>query len=160
MPKALTIVKKTAKYVGLLLLALLLVVFAAIPLARWESPDDLLAVDNTQALAVDNVQLVTMTDAAVLADRQLLIRDGRIEAIRIAGAEVGADYQRIDGRGAYVMPGLFDMHTHIMDRKYLAFDIETAKEIPRTEPRLRRDQRAQYGRLPDAFALETGAGKR
>ena len=123
MPKAITIVKKTAKYLGLLLLALLVVVFAAIPLALWETPDDLVAADNAQALAIDNVHLVTMAGEEFLSDRQLLLRDGRIQAIRASGSEVGDEYTLIDGKGGFVLPGLFDMHTHVMDRKYLALHL-------------------------------------
>ncbi len=113
------LLKKTAKVLALLVLALLLVSAATIPLARWEMPDDLIAADNSQALAVDDVHLVTMIGNEVLENRQLLIRNGRIEDIRPAGTAVDNTYRRIDARGAYLMPGLFDMHVHAMDRKNL-----------------------------------------
>ena len=123
MSVALRIAKKTSKYVGLLLLAVLLVLCASVPLARWETPVDLLEPDNSQALAVDNVHLITMSDERMLEDRQLLIRDGLIEGIRPAGSPVAAGYRLIDGGGAHLLPGLFDMHTHVMDRKYLALHL-------------------------------------
>ena len=44
------LLKKTAKVLALLVLALLLVGIAAIPLARWEMPDDLIAADARPAV--------------------------------------------------------------------------------------------------------------
>ncbi len=117
------VIKRTVKVVALLALALLLISFAAIPLARWETPDDLIAADNSQALAVDNVNLVTMTGSRYLENRQLLIRDGRIERIRPAGSAIDDVYRTIDARGAFLMPGLFDMHVHAMDRKNLVLSL-------------------------------------
>jgi hypothetical protein len=123
MPKLKTIAVKTAKYLGLLVLAFALVLAASIPLARMESPDDLVAADNAQPLAIDNVNLVTMSGDAVLLSRQLLLRDGRIERIGVAGETVADDYRRIDANGAFLMPGLFDMHVHPMDRKNLVLSL-------------------------------------
>ncbi len=117
------LLKKAVKALALFALALLLVSIAAIPLARWEMPDDLIAADNSQALAVDNVHLVTMTDKQVLENQQLLIRDGRIEDIRAAGSKVNDAYRLIDAEGAFLMPGLFDMHVHAMDRKNLVLSL-------------------------------------
>ncbi len=118
-----SVLKGLAKYLALVLLALLLVLAAAIPMARWETPDDLIPVDRRQALAIDNVHLLTMETDQPLMDRHLLIRDGLIEAIRGSGTPVGAGYRVIDADGAYLMPGLFDMHVHAMDRKYLALSL-------------------------------------
>ncbi len=115
--------KKTGKILAVIVLALLLISIAAIPLARWEMPDDLIAADNTQALAIDNVHLVTMVGNEILDDRQLLIRDGRIEDIRPAGSVVNDAYRLIDAQHAFLVPGLFDMHVHAMDRKNLVLSL-------------------------------------
>lgn len=51
--------------------------------------------------------------------RVLLLRDGRIEAIA-RDAEVGHDASRVDVDGAYVAPGLVDIHTHgALQRSFL-----------------------------------------
>ena len=118
-----SVLKKLAKYVGVVVATMLIVVFATIPLARMEMPDDLLAAENSQALAMDNVHLITMKDDEVLMDRQVLVRNGLIEDIRAAGSTIGSEYRRIDGGGSYLLPGLFDMHVHAMDRKYLALSL-------------------------------------
>lgn len=123
MSAAFRIAKRICKYLGLLVLSVLLVVSASVPLARLEMQVDLLEPDNSQALAVDNVHLITMSDERMLEDQQLLIRDGLIEDIRPAGSPVAAGYRLIDGGGGHILPGLFDMHTHVMDRKYLALHL-------------------------------------
>jgi imidazolonepropionase-like amidohydrolase len=119
----LLVLKKLLKYLGVFLFASLLIIVASIPLARLERPSDLLAVENQQALAVDNVNLVTMNGGEVLHNRQLLIRDGIIEQIIPAGQAIGSSYRLIDADGAYALPGLIDMHVHAFDRKYLALTL-------------------------------------
>jgi len=117
------VVKKIIKVLLILVIVALLIVFAASPLARLETPEDLLIPDNQQALAIDNVHLITISDDQPLMDRQLLIRNGVVEAIRSAGEPIGDDYLLIDASGAYLVPGLFDMHMHAFDRKYLALTL-------------------------------------
>ncbi len=58
-----------------------------------------------------HVNVVPMDRARVLADRSVLVVDGRIAAI---GRELDAPAEArvIDGRGRYLMPGLADMHVH------------------------------------------------
>lgn len=119
----LKLLKKLLKSLALLLLVVLLVMLAAVPLARMESPDDLPVVDNGQALAIDNLNLVTMRGGEMLREKQLLIRNGLIEDIRPAGSPVSDEYRVIDAEGAWAMPGLFDMHVHAMDRKYLVISL-------------------------------------
>ncbi|MBT8065673.1 MAG: amidohydrolase family protein [Gammaproteobacteria bacterium] len=115
--------RRIVKYIVILAVILIIIVFAATPLARLESPDDLSTPDNKQALAIDNVNLITVSEEQVLVDRQLLIRNGVIEAIRSAGETVGDEYRLIDANGAYLIPGLIDMHVHAFDRKYLALTL-------------------------------------
>lgn len=149
MSVALSTAKKTSKYVGLLMLAIVLIILASVPLARWEIPADLLEPDNSQALALDNVHLITMFDEGALEDQQLLIRDGLIEDIRPAGSPVATGYRRIDGGGAHVLPGLFDMHAHVMDRKYLtlhlAYEVTSVRNMGGYPMHLRWKQEIETG---------------
>jgi imidazolonepropionase-like amidohydrolase len=115
--------KKLAKYVAVLMVIVVIVLAASIPAARLEQPSDLQPANNGQPLAIDNVNLVTMVGEQLLVDRQLLIRNGIIERIELAGTAISDDYRRIDARGAYLMPGLFDMHVHAMDRKNLVLSL-------------------------------------
>jgi len=107
----------------MLMFIAVIVLAASIPAARLARPGDLQPANNGQPLVIDNVNLVTMLDEQVLVDRQLFIRNGIIERIGFAGAAVSDDYRRIDAMGAYLMPGLFDMHVHAMDRKNLVLSL-------------------------------------
>jgi len=69
-------------------------------------------VDHTaEAVLFESVSVVTSATGEVLDDRWVLTRNGRIDAIGEAGTfEVPSDALRIDGRGAYLVPGLVDWH--------------------------------------------------
>jgi len=85
-------------------------------------------VDNSKTLIIDNINIVSVTDNKLLTNRQLIIEKGLIKAIKPAGFEQHAfsdlnDVQKINAKGAYVVPGLFDMHVHLHDRKYLMLNL-------------------------------------
>ena len=69
----------------------------------------------SEALLITGVTVIDTTGAPPLADAAILVRDGRIEWL-------GADRERpppdgvpsYDGQGAFVIPGLWDMHTHVL----------------------------------------------
>lgn len=71
------------------------------------------------ALAITDVNLIPMTRDTVVRGVTVLVRDGRIAAIG-AGVTVPADARRIDGRGRYLIPGLVDMHAHLLADEYVA----------------------------------------
>lgn len=61
------------------------------------------------------VAVVPMDSERILDDQTVLIRGDRIAAMGPAGAvAVPAGATVIDGRGKYLMPGLADMHVHIL----------------------------------------------
>ncbi|MDX2223193.1 MAG: amidohydrolase family protein [Rhodospirillaceae bacterium] len=65
-----------------------------------------------QTVAITNVTLIDGTGAPPAADQTVLVRDGKIAAV---GAEVAVPrgVVRIDGRGKFLIPGLFDAHIHV-----------------------------------------------
>ena len=71
-------------------------------------------------LAIEHVSVLPMDSETVLADRTVIVADGRITALG-PGSEIpvpeGA--QRIDGRERFLMPGLADMHVHVLDENDL-----------------------------------------
>ncbi len=65
--------------------------------------------------AFTNVSVLAMTGEQLAADQTVIVRDDRIERVGAATTvSVPAGATRIDGRGKYLMPGLAEMHAHIM----------------------------------------------
>lgn len=61
----------------------------------------------------NNVSLLTMTDSVLLRNQNVLIEGGIIKKIGKGVEQAGAI--QIDGTGKYLMPGLTDMHIHLMN---------------------------------------------
>ena len=112
------------KSLALVILGLIVLIaisiLASIPAARMERPKDLLVVDNTSPLLLRGLNVVDVLNGGVVGDQDILIRHGRIERIsdEILPGTSGANILELPG--AYISPGLFDMHVHLHDRKYLA----------------------------------------
>jgi formylglycine-generating enzyme required for sulfatase activity len=71
------------------------------------------AVPDNKAVAFTGIHLVPMTGEAVVVNQTVLVEGATIVAIGDADAlPIPADAQVIDGEGAYLMPGLADMHMH------------------------------------------------
>jgi len=69
--------------------------------------------DAPRSLVVRNVHVFDAPRAALLDGvRDVVVRDGRIAAIAAPGAE-GGGLAELDGRGATLLPGLVDVHTHV-----------------------------------------------
>ncbi|GAB3018301.1 amidohydrolase family protein [Bowmanella dokdonensis] len=59
------------------------------------------------------VSLIDVQDGSVHKDQDVLAQNGRISAIYAAGAgPKPAGVTEIDGQGKFLLPGLWDMHTH------------------------------------------------
>ena len=64
--------------------------------------------------AFTNVNVVPMTNDAVLSNQTVVVQNGQIVAVGPANrVQVPEGATRIDGRGKYLMPGLAEMHGHI-----------------------------------------------
>ena len=65
------------------------------------------------AVAIRNVTVISMTGAAPAMGQTVVVRDGRIaETGPTARVRVPAGATVVDGTGKFLIPGLFDMHTH------------------------------------------------
>lgn len=96
-------VKRTLLAV-LVLVTLLVVVFAIgvlWPQKRLEPPQ-------RAAFAIVNVNVVDVRSGTILPNRTVVVENGRIHL-----SERPASRRQIDGRGLYLMPALWDMHTHV-----------------------------------------------
>ena len=68
-----------------------------------------------RATAFVDVSVVPMDRERVLERQTVVVRDGRIVAMGPAGSTaVPADAMRIDARGKFLMPGLAEMHAHVV----------------------------------------------
>ena len=63
------------------------------------------------AVVVEHVNVVDVRTATIYAGQTVVIRRERIEEVGRTAAPKGA--RRIDGRGKYLIPGLWDMHVHL-----------------------------------------------
>ncbi|HVG46441.1 MAG TPA: amidohydrolase family protein [Longimicrobium sp.] len=65
-------------------------------------------------LAIRHVSVVDVTGGPTRADQTVLVQGNRIVAVGpAAGVRVPAGARVVDGSGKYLIPGLWDMHTHI-----------------------------------------------
>ena len=68
-------------------------------------------------LAITNVSVVDVEQGVVVPGRQVLIDGRRIVAVEANGASpIGDDVPRLDGTDRFLIPGLWDMHAHIVER--------------------------------------------
>ena len=63
--------------------------------------------------ALTNSNLWNGTDNEIIRDAIVFVRDGKIERLAAAGTAVPDRYEVLDMEGNYLMPGMFDVHTHI-----------------------------------------------
>lgn len=68
-----------------------------------------------QATAFIGVNVIPMDRERVMANQTVIVKNGVIAEIGDAGkVKVPADALRVDGKGKYLIPGLVDMHTHLL----------------------------------------------
>jgi len=63
--------------------------------------------------ALVNGKIFNGIDNQILENHTVLIRDGKISDIADAGGDIGSKFTVIDLEGNYLMPGMFDVHTHL-----------------------------------------------
>lgn len=97
---------------AIFIFAILLIVLFALGVV-W--PQKILAPIKTNTpLAITNVTVVDISSSQLIIGQTVLIDNGRITAIDDnALANVPTTAQRIDGTNRYLIPALWDMHTHI-----------------------------------------------
>jgi hypothetical protein len=66
-------------------------------------------------LLIEHVTVISPEQAQPLADRSVLIRDGRIVSVGQQRVAAKPDARKIDGRGKFLTPGLMDSHVHASD---------------------------------------------
>ena len=101
--------KRVAIVSFLLVLGITALVAALIAWPAPEPPDRSASGD----FVIRNVSVIDVETGTVQPGRDVFLRNGMIESIEPAGDGVlPGDATEIDGSGRYLMPGLWDMHTH------------------------------------------------
>jgi imidazolonepropionase-like amidohydrolase len=116
------------------------------------------------ALVITHTEVLTMADPPRLSDRDVFVTDGVITAIEPAGTRApDAGATVIDGRGATLLPGLFDMHVHVSDTEpdaqmvmYLAHGVTTVRSMHGTLRILALREKLARGAVPGPRFFTTG----
>lgn len=66
----------------------------------------------TYDVVINHVSVVDVVSGQVRPDQVVALRQGRIVQVRPAGGVRYQARQTVDGRGRYLLPGLWDMHVH------------------------------------------------
>ena len=108
--------------------------------------------------AVVDVNVIPMDRERVLAHQVVIVREDRIASMGPIGVvRVPRGAIRIDGRGRYLIPGLFDMHVHVEDTTdlllFLAKGFTTVRNLEGRPEHLEWRRLIRAGRLlgPDLF---------
>jgi imidazolonepropionase-like amidohydrolase len=71
---------------------------------------------STSTTAFVNVNVIPMTGDVLLPEQTVVVANGSIVEVGLSSSTtVPADAEVIDGAGAYLLPGLADMHVHLRD---------------------------------------------
>lgn len=68
---------------------------------------------NSQSYVLHCGHLISCVDESVLSEQSIIIKDGVIEAVSEGYAVPRGNYEVVDLKDQYVMPGFMDMHVHI-----------------------------------------------
>jgi imidazolonepropionase-like amidohydrolase len=97
-------------------------------------------------LAITHANVVDVESGRLLPDRTVVVADGRIVSVSPArDARVPARARVVDARGGYLIPGLWDAHTHVTFAGERALPVYAAHGVTSI--------RDLGGRLPDLLAL-------
>lgn len=72
---------------------------------------------SAQNLVITNVSLVPVSTNTVIVNMNVYITNGIIDKIVPGGTKLPfKDYKTIEGKGKFLMPGMYDMHGHLPDK--------------------------------------------
>lgn len=78
----------------------------------WPMPD-LITPPTQNDILIESIQIIDIESGQVISNQNVFIENNRIKSIESYQADTTyQDLLIIDGRGKYLMPGLWDMHTH------------------------------------------------
>lgn len=135
--------------------------FAMLPL-WWAGSDSIARPSNPGKLvAIVDATVIPMDSERSLEHQTVIVRDGRISEIGpVADVTVPEDALRIDARGRYLMPGLVDMHVHLLNKGdlliYLANGVTTVRNMAGDARHLKWRKKIVRGKLLGPAMYTTG----
>lgn len=102
-------------------------------------------------LGITHVTIIDTDDGSALRDMTVLVRDGRIARVERAAA-LPRNAQEVDGRGKYLISGLWDMHVHLSWTTASALPVLVANGVTGV-----RDVGSDLGEI-DAWRTKIAAG--
>jgi imidazolonepropionase-like amidohydrolase len=88
------------------------------------------ATATTPATAIAHATVIDVEHGRRLPDRTVVVTGGRITAVGPSGrVRIPAGTRVVDGRGKFVIPGLWDMHAHVDDAAAWAFPLYVANGV-------------------------------
>lgn len=82
---------------------------AVLILVTWGS----IAFAQSESYALTNANVFNGVDNEITYNATVFVSDGEIERIVDADASIPRGYEVIDAEGNYLLPGMFDVHTHV-----------------------------------------------
>jgi len=95
--------------------------FLVFTLTTWSAPKH-------SPIAISNVTVIDVIGGASRSGMTVLVRDDRIDRIA-AKVDIPRDATRIDGSGKFLIPGLWDMHSHHQASGADSVDLFVAKGV-------------------------------
>jgi len=81
-----------------------------------------------ETLAIKNVSVIDVKHSKILNGRTVVIKGNRIASVNRKG-NLPKNANTIDGKGKYLIPGLWDMHVHTLTRYEYAFPLLIANGV-------------------------------
>lgn len=72
------------------------------------------ALAQSTTLAIRDVTVVDITDGSLQPGQTVLVEGNRINTIGATEVDIPSDAEIVEGAGGYLIPGLWDMHTHLL----------------------------------------------
>ena len=89
-------------------------------------------VSNAASYALTNANVFDGVNNRIERLATVFVKDGKIQRIADGDADIPAGYEVVDCEGNYLMPGLFDVHTHINSLEQARRALESGVTTVRT----------------------------
>lgn len=109
--------KKFTRFIFVSFLAIVCAVIFVVASSLWLPLEQAPVGTKRYPFAIEHVNIINVDSGTLARDMTVIVESGKITSINPSGVSAGvsvsgAEIKRIDGTGKYLLPGLWDMHTH------------------------------------------------